>query len=94
MIHPLEEIETKPFCPNASRQIILVSDFSWIPFDALRNLEADIMELFVPTEFMDEERIETLECRNRQSGRITGYGSSAEKTVCVRKCLMKNIKIK
>ena len=68
MIHPLEEIETKPFCPNASRQIILVSDFSWIPFDALRNLEADIMELFVPTEFMDEERIETL--ANAVTGRV------------------------
>ena len=31
--NPLGEIETKPFYPNASRQMELVSDFSWIPFE-------------------------------------------------------------
>lgn len=59
-INPLVEIETKPFYANSSKQIELVSDFSWIPFELLRNLKDDIMEIFVPTEFMDEQRIEVL----------------------------------
>ncbi|MGN0307858.1 MAG: hypothetical protein ACI4DN_06555 [Lachnospiraceae bacterium] len=59
-INPLGEIETKPFYSNASRQMELVSDFSWIPFEELRNLNDDIKEIFVPTEFIDEERIEAL----------------------------------
>lgn len=59
-INPLGEIETKPFYSNASRQMELVSDFSWVPFEELRNLKDDIREIFVPTEFIDEERIEVL----------------------------------
>ena len=59
-INPLGEIETKPFYSNASRQMELVSDFSWIPFEELRNLKDDMREIFVPTEFIDEERIEVL----------------------------------
>lgn len=59
-INPLGEIETKPFYSNASRQMELVSDFSWIPFEELRNLKDDIREIFVPTEYIDEERIEVL----------------------------------
>lgn len=59
-INPLEEIETKPFYSNASRQMKLVSDFSWIPFEELRHLKDDIREIFMPTEFIDEERIEAL----------------------------------
>ena len=59
-INPLSEIETKPFYSNASRQMELVSDFSWVPFEELRNLKDDIREIFVPTEFIDEERIEVL----------------------------------
>lgn len=59
-INPLGEIETKPFYSNASRQMELVSDFSWIPFEELRYLKDDIREIFVPTEFIDEERIEVL----------------------------------
>lgn len=59
-INPLEEIETKPFYSNDSRQMKLVSDFSWIPFEELRYLKDDIREIFVPTEFIDEERIEAL----------------------------------
>ena len=38
----------------------LVSDFSWIPFEELRNLNDDIKEIFMPTEFIEEERIEAL----------------------------------
>ena len=59
-INPLSEIETKPFYSNVSRQMELVSDFSWVPFEELRNLKDDIREIFVPTEFIDEERIEVL----------------------------------
>lgn len=59
-INPLGEVETKPFYSNASRQMELVSDFSWVPFEELRNLKDDIREIFVPTEFIDEERIEVL----------------------------------
>lgn len=54
------EIETKPFYTNASKQMKLVSDFSWIPFEELKYLKDDIREIFVPTKFIDEERIEVL----------------------------------
>ena len=59
-INPLFEVETKPFYSNASRQMELVSDFGWIPFEELRHLKDDIREVFVPTDFIDEERIEVL----------------------------------
>lgn len=59
-ITPLAEIETKPFYAEASRQMKLVSDFGWIPFEGLKQIEDDVREVFVPTEFMDEERIEVL----------------------------------
>ena len=59
-IDPLGEVETKPFYSNAFRQMELVSDFSWIPFEELRCLKDDIREIFVPTDFIDEERIEAL----------------------------------
>lgn len=67
-INPLEEIETKPFYSNDSRQMKLVSDFGWIPFEELRHLKDDIREIFVPTEFIDEERIEAL--ANAVTGRV------------------------
>ncbi len=59
-INPLAELETKPFYTTASRQMKLVSDFSWIPFEELKYLKDDIREIFIPTEFIDEERIEAL----------------------------------
>ena len=59
-ITPLSEVWTKPFYTEAPRQMKLVSDFSWIPFEQLRNIGDDVREIFVPTEFIDEERIETL----------------------------------
>ena len=37
-------IETKPFYTNVSRQMKLVSDFSWIPFEELKYLKDDIRE--------------------------------------------------
>ena len=60
VINSSEEIESKPFYPNVSRQMKLVSDFSWIPFEELSHLKDDIREIFVPTEYIDEERIEAL----------------------------------
>ena len=68
VINPLEEIETKPFYTNVSRQMKLVSDFSWIPFEELKYLKDDIREIFVPTKFIDEERIEVL--LNAVTGRV------------------------
>lgn len=59
-IDPFAEADTKPFYSNAFRQMELVSDFSWIPFEDLRCLKDDIREIFVPTDFIDEERIEAL----------------------------------
>lgn len=59
-INPLEETETKPFYSSVSRQMKLVSDFSWIPFEELRHLRDDVREIFEPTDFIDEERIEAL----------------------------------
>lgn len=59
-IDPFAEVDTKPFYSNAFRQMELVSDFSWIPFEDLRCLKDDIREIFVPTDFIDEERIEAL----------------------------------
>lgn len=59
-INPFDAVETKPFYSNDSRQMELVSDFSWLPFEELRYLKDDIREIFVPTEFIDEERIEVL----------------------------------
>ncbi len=67
-INTYEELETKPFYANSSRQMELVSDYSWIPFDNLKHLKHDIREVFTPTAFIDEERIETL--ANAVDGRI------------------------
>ena len=47
----------KPFYTDATRQMELVTDFDWIPFENLRNLQDDIREVFVQSHFMDEERI-------------------------------------
>lgn len=50
----------QPFYSSVSRQMKLVSDFSWIPFEELRHLRDDVREIFEPTDFIDEERIEVL----------------------------------
>ena len=59
-IQPLNDVESKPFYTKASKQMELVSDFRWIPFEELNYLKDDIRDIFVPTEFIDEQRIETL----------------------------------
>ena len=56
-----EVIETKPFYASESRQMELVSDFSWIPFDQLKMLEEDIRNVFHQSEYMEAERIEALQ---------------------------------
>ena len=55
-----EVIETKPFYASESRQMELVSDFSWIPFDQLKMLEEDIRNVFHQSEYMEAERIEAI----------------------------------
>lgn len=55
-----DQLEMKPFYTDASRQMELVTDFGWIPFDKLVDLKDDIREIFVQSDFMDEERIETI----------------------------------
>lgn len=55
-----DQLEMKPFYTDASRQMELVTDFGWIPFDKLVDLKNDIREIFVQSDFMDEERIETI----------------------------------
>ena len=59
-IHPLNDVESKPFYAKESKQMELVSDFSWVPFEELQFLKDDVREIFLPTEFIDEERIETI----------------------------------
>ena len=53
-------IETKPFYTNAEKQMELVTDYSWIPFENLQHFSEDIREIFVPSEFIDEERVEAI----------------------------------
>ena len=59
-INPYGEVEAKPFYANATKQMELVSDYGWIPFENLEHLKDDIREIFIPTVFIDEERIEML----------------------------------
>lgn len=54
------QIEMKPFYADAARQMELVTDFSWIPFENLVDLKNDIREIFTQSNLMDEERIETI----------------------------------
>ncbi|MDD3415932.1 MAG: HipA domain-containing protein [Lachnospiraceae bacterium] len=54
------QIEMKPFYADAFRQMELVTDFDWIPFENLKNLQDDIREVFIQSNFMDEERIEAI----------------------------------
>ncbi|MDD3139039.1 MAG: HipA domain-containing protein [Lachnospiraceae bacterium] len=55
-----DRTEMKPFYADAARQMELVTDFDWIPFENLKNLQDDIREVFAQSNFMDEERIETI----------------------------------
>ena len=59
-IHGYDTIEGKPFYADAERQMKLVSDYSWIPFEQLEGVEDDIRSVFASSEFMEEERIEAI----------------------------------
>jgi len=59
-IQPFGKIETKPFYSEGARQLELVSDFGWIPFEELTHLKNDIREIFIPSDFIEEERVEAL----------------------------------
>lgn len=59
-IHGYDTIEGKPFYADAERQMKLVSDYSWIPFEQLEGVEDDIRSVFASSEFIDEERIEAI----------------------------------
>lgn len=59
-IQPFSKIEMKPFYSDEERQLELVSDFSWISFEELTNLKDDFREIFLPSDFIEEERIEAL----------------------------------
>ena len=59
-INGYDPVETKPFYADAGRQMELVSDYSWIPFEQLIMLEDDIRDVFASSEYMDEERIEAI----------------------------------
>lgn len=54
------DLEMKPFYADAARQMEIVTDFDWIPFENLKNLQDDIREVFAQSNFMDEERVETI----------------------------------
>lgn len=54
------QLDMKPFYTDASRQMELITDFSWIPFENLVDLKDDISEVFTQSNLMDEERIETI----------------------------------
>ena len=41
LINPVSEIESKPFYTKQSRQMELVTDFEWIPFDNLKKVRSE-----------------------------------------------------
>lgn len=53
-------VEAKPFYSNSERQMKLVSDYSWIPFEQIKMVGEDIRSVFALSEYIDEERIEAI----------------------------------
>lgn len=60
VINPFDEIDSKPFYAKQLKQMELVTDFEWIPFENLRDLSSDLHEVFKQSEYMDEQRIEAI----------------------------------
>jgi len=60
VINPFDEIESKPFYAKQLKQMELVTDFKWIPFEKLKNMTDDLYEVFKQSEYMDEQRIEVI----------------------------------
>lgn len=59
-INGYDAVETKPFYTDADRQMKLVSDYSWIPFEQIEMMEDDIRSVFALSEHMEEERTEAI----------------------------------
>ena len=55
-----DSVEAKPFYSDSGRQMELVSDYSWIPFEQIKMMEEDIRSVFSLSEYIDEERIEAI----------------------------------
>ena len=60
VIRSNEITESKPLYARQSRQMELFSGFSWIPFECLTDLKDVLYAVFMKSEYMDEERIETI----------------------------------
>lgn len=60
VIHAYDETESKPFYAKQSKQMELITNFEWIPFDNLKNMKEDLYEVLKQSEFMDEQRIEVI----------------------------------
>ena len=59
-IRGYDAVESKPFYADAERQLKLVSDYRWIPFEELEGVGEDIRTVFGTSEAMEEERIEAI----------------------------------
>ena len=55
-IQPLAEVDTKPFCTNETKQLSLITDFTWIPFEKLKNLHQELYNIFIQSPYLDEQR--------------------------------------
>jgi hypothetical protein len=60
VINSFDEIESKPFYAKQLKQMELVTDFEWIPFENLKDVTGDLHEVFNKSEYMDEQRIEVI----------------------------------
>ena len=50
VINPFDEIESKPFYAKQLKQMELVTDFEWIPFEKLKDVTDDLYEVFKQSE--------------------------------------------
>jgi len=60
VINPIDEVESKPFYAKQSKQMVLITNFEWIPFENLNGMRDDLQEVFKQSEFMDEQRIKVI----------------------------------
>ena len=59
-IKPIKYDESKPFAASHSKQIKLVTDFSWIDFSKLYGMENDCRKILNISKFIDETRCENI----------------------------------
>ncbi|MGN0181662.1 MAG: excisionase, partial [Candidatus Ornithomonoglobus sp.] len=55
-IKPVKFDESKPFVSTHQKQIHLVTDTSWINFDALIGIDDDFYRILQKSEYIDERR--------------------------------------